>query len=85
MNALAHAVETLYAKDVPPLVAMLAEEGIYKVGRSLDAIAAAPDDAEARTEALYGAWLCGRALGAALDQAIHCGTCSCCPPVGAYS
>jgi alcohol dehydrogenase class IV len=70
MNALAHAMEARYARDVPPLVALLAEEGLYKVGRALPVIVEQPDEAEARTDALYGAWLCGRVLGGAA-MALH--------------
>jgi maleylacetate reductase len=70
MNALAHAVEALYAKEVPPLVVLIAEEGIYKVGRSLPILAEAPEEDEARTDALYGAWLCGRVLAGA-SMALH--------------
>ncbi|MFF1448162.1 maleylacetate reductase [Streptomyces sp. NPDC058274] len=64
INALAHAAEALYAPDVSPLVALMAEEGVRAMAGALPAVAAAPDDLGARGRALYGAWLCGSCLGA---------------------
>ncbi|MER7837035.1 maleylacetate reductase [Streptomyces sp. NPDC096040] len=64
INALAHAVEALYAPDGSPLVALMAEEGVRALAGALPAIAAAPDSVPARSRALYGAWLCGACLGA---------------------
>lgn len=63
MNAIAHGVEALYAPDGNPLIALLAATGIESLARSLPVIAGEPRDREARTDALYGAWLCGMALG----------------------
>ena len=60
MNAIAHAVEALYAKDGNPVISLMAEEGIR-------ALAMAGAD---REKALYGAWLCGSVLGAA-SMALH--------------
>ncbi|HET8725984.1 MAG TPA: maleylacetate reductase [Alphaproteobacteria bacterium] len=70
MNAIAHAVEALYAKDGNPIVLLMAEEGIATLARSLPRIAEDPRHLEARTVALYGAWLCGMCLGAA-GMALH--------------
>ncbi|MEU9287670.1 maleylacetate reductase [Streptomyces sp. NPDC048275] len=64
INALAHAVEALYAPDVSPLVSLMAEEGVRAMTGALPLLAVAPDDLEARGRALYGAWLCGACLGA---------------------
>jgi maleylacetate reductase len=64
INALAHAVEALYAPDGSPLVALMAEEGVRALAAALPEIAAAPDAVPARSRALYGAWLCGACLGA---------------------
>lgn len=64
INAIAHAVEALYAQDTNPIVAMMAEEAIGALARSLPRIAADPADVDARTEAQYGAWLCGMCMGA---------------------
>jgi len=70
MNAIAHAVEALYAKDANPVTSIMAEEGIRVLARSLPRIVLAPADVAARTEALYGAWLCGTCLGA-VGMALH--------------
>src|SRR5262249_49475517 len=70
MNAIAHAVEALYAEQRNPLVSTAAEEGIRAMGRSLPRIAAAPGDLTARSDALCGAWLCGLCLGA-VGMALH--------------
>ncbi|MET7683853.1 maleylacetate reductase [Streptomyces sp. NPDC005423] len=64
VNAVAHAVEALYAPDTSPLVALLAGEGVRAMAGALPAVAAAPRSAGARGRALYGAWLCGSCLGA---------------------
>lgn len=65
MNAIAHAVEGLYAPDANPIVSLMAEEGIRALAAGLPAAVAKPDDVDARTACLYGAWLCGAVLGAA--------------------
>ncbi len=63
MNAIAHAVEALYAKDGNPLISALAEQGIAALARALPRIMADPADRDARADALYGAWACGTCLG----------------------
>src|SRR5258708_9601205 len=70
INAIAHAVEALYARDRNPVISLMAEEGIRALAHALPAIAAKSDDREARTEALYGAWLCGVCLGT-VGMALH--------------
>ncbi len=62
MNAIAHAVEALYAPDAGPLGTLVAEEGVRALGSSLPAVVSAPRCREARSEALYGAHLAGWAL-----------------------
>jgi maleylacetate reductase len=57
MNAMAHAVESLYGIDTNPVVETLAEEAVRKLGSSLPRIVQNPRDLAARTDALYGAWL----------------------------
>ncbi len=57
MNAMAHAVESLYGIDTNPVVQAMAEEAIAKLGSSLPRVVAEPRDLAARSEALYGAWL----------------------------
>lgn len=70
MNAIAHCVEALYAENANPIVSLMAEEGMRALARSLPAIVARPGDLEARTRALYGAWLAGACLGA-VGMALH--------------
>jgi len=57
MNAMAHAVASLYGADRSPAVETLAEAAVRVLGSSLPRVVARPTDIEARTEALYGAWL----------------------------
>jgi alcohol dehydrogenase class IV len=63
LNAIAHAVEALYAPDTNPVVALMAEEAIGALSRGLPRVVASPRDVEGRSDALYGAWLCGAVLG----------------------
>ncbi|SDR50085.1 maleylacetate reductase [Rhizobiales bacterium GAS191] len=70
INAIAHAAEALYAKDTNPIIMLMAEEGIRALARALPRIVDNPADREARSEALYGAWLCGTCLGA-VGMALH--------------
>ncbi|MER7402713.1 maleylacetate reductase [Streptomyces sp. NPDC000070] len=63
VNALAHAVEALYAPDTSPLVSIMAEEGVRAMAEALPRLAADPEDLDARSRALYAAWLCGTCLG----------------------
>jgi maleylacetate reductase len=71
MNALAHAVEALYAPDVTPIVALMAEESIRLLATSLPAVVADPHDHIARALALRGAWLAGSCLGATTMSLHH--------------
>lgn len=70
LNAMAHALEGLYARDRNPISTLMALEGLRAFSRSLPKIVTAPDDADARNEALYGAWLCGTVLGT-VGMALH--------------
>lgn len=70
INAIAHAVEALYARDRNPVISLMAEDGIRALARALPAIMVRSDDRDARSEALYGAWLCGVCLGA-VGMALH--------------
>ena len=70
MNAMAHAVEALYAKDRNPITSMMAEEGLRAFASSLPKIVVEPSDVAARTNAQYGAWLCGMCL-ASTTIALH--------------
>ena len=63
LNAIAHAVEALYAADANPVASVLAEHAIGLLGPALTAIIRDPSDKAARSDALYGAWACGTCLG----------------------
>ena len=63
LNAIAHAAEGLYAHDGNPVVALMAEEGIRASAAALAPLRADPRNVDARSDALYGAWLCGTVLG----------------------
>jgi maleylacetate reductase len=63
-NAIAHAVEALYASDVSPIIALMAQESIRAMTAALPRIVADPKDSEGRSDALYAAWLAGACLGA---------------------
>ena len=70
INAIAHAVEALYARNRNPLISLMAQEGIRTLAHALPAICTQPIDKAARTDALYGAWLCGVCLGA-VGMSLH--------------
>lgn len=70
LNAIAHAVEALYAPDGNPVTTLIAEEGIRSLADALPRITADPHDLPARERALYGAWLCGTCLGQ-VGMALH--------------
>lgn len=59
MNAMAHCVEALYAHDTNPIVSIMAEEGIRALATALPKVVLQPENLEARSDALYGAWLAG--------------------------
>jgi maleylacetate reductase len=70
MNSIAHAVEALYAQEANPIISLLAEECIRAFAQSLPVIIKQPANLEARSQALYGAWLGGVALGS-VGMALH--------------
>ena len=70
LNAIAHAVEALYARDRNPIISLMAQEGIRSLAQALPKIKGDAKDVAARTDALYGAWLCGTCLGA-VGMALH--------------
>lgn len=70
INAIAHAVEALYAQDANPIISLMAEESIRALSQSLPGLMAKPGDLELVSQALYGAWLAGTCLGA-VGMAIH--------------
>ena len=70
LNAIAHSVEALYAKDRNPIASMQAVEGIRALKDALPSIVEEPRNLEAQSNALYGSWLCGTVLGA-VGMSLH--------------
>jgi maleylacetate reductase len=70
MNAIAHCVEGLYAREANPMMSLLAAEGIQTMARALPIVTAQPGNLEARTNAFYAAWLAGVVLGS-VGMAVH--------------
>ncbi|MHC8287180.1 maleylacetate reductase [Pseudomonas sp. XS1P51] len=70
MNAMAHAIEALYAEDANPVISLMAEESIRALAQALPKIVDDPQNVEARGQALQGAWLAGICLGS-VGMAIH--------------
>ncbi|KAF2454329.1 maleylacetate reductase [Lineolata rhizophorae] len=71
VNAIAHAVETLYSRTTSPITNLFAIEGISALANSLPIITSTDaSDVPARTAAQYGAWLCGVCLGT-VGMALH--------------
>ena len=62
MNAIAHCVEAEYAPEAGPVTSFFALEGLKRLTTNLPIVVKTPDDAPARSEALFGAHLAGRAL-----------------------
>jgi alcohol dehydrogenase class IV len=71
VNAIAHAVEALYAPDTNPIINLLAKEGIKSLSHALVTIVESPQNVPARSQALYGAWLCGLCLGSTAMSLHH--------------
>jgi alcohol dehydrogenase class IV len=71
MNAVAHCVEALYAQDANPVISLIAEEGIRAMARGLPAVVKEPANLEARSLALYGAWLGGVSLSGTTTALHH--------------
>lgn len=70
LNAMAHAVEALYAQDRSPVVSLMAEEGLRALAAALPILMKESTNMAARSDALYGAWLCGCCLGA-VGMSLH--------------
>ncbi len=62
-SALAHCLEAFYAPDANPVTAMAARAGLRTLHDALPIVIQQPDDAGARSRALYGAYLGGICLG----------------------
>src|SRR5215203_743096 len=70
INGIAHAVEALYAPDATPIISLMAEEGARALAAALPRVVADGADLDGRSEAQYGAWLCGAVL-AATTMSLH--------------
>jgi maleylacetate reductase len=70
INAIAHAAEGLYSQDRNPVIDLMAEEGIRAMVAGLRRLKPGAQDVAARSDCLYGAWLCGTVLGA-VGMALH--------------
>jgi alcohol dehydrogenase class IV len=70
INAIAHAVEALYAKNHNPIISLLAVEGTKALADALPKLIEDPNSKSDRSAALYGAWLCGTCLGN-VDMSLH--------------
>ncbi|QYK40471.1 MAG: maleylacetate reductase [Paracoccaceae bacterium] len=69
-NALAHAMEGLYAPDRNPVTDALARAALPALRDGLPRLAADPADPEARAQVLYAAWCCSTVLGQ-VSMALH--------------
>lgn len=70
LNAMAHAVEALYAEARTPDVSDLAISGFAAFAQGLPRVVADPTDLDAREATLRGAWSCGAVLGK-VGMALH--------------
>jgi maleylacetate reductase len=70
LNAIAHCVEGLYAADANPVTSMCAEAAIAALVEGARGSLRAPHDLVARSQAQYGSYLAGCALGA-VGMALH--------------
>lgn len=72
INAIAHAVEALYAPDTNPIIRLIANEAIRALSQALVIIVqSSGQDHESRSQALYGAWLSGLCLGSTAMSLHH--------------
>lgn len=70
INAIAHAAEGLYAQDGNPIMSLFAQEGIRALAEGLRILHSDQRNLKARSDCLYGAWLCGTVLGN-VGMALH--------------
>ncbi|MCD2194527.1 maleylacetate reductase [Actinomycetospora endophytica] len=70
VNALAHAVEALWAPDGTPVTRLESAESARAIVDALPRVASSPADPDARGDLLYGAWLAGSGL-AATTMGLH--------------
>lgn len=70
MNALAHAVEGLYAQNVSPMMSAFAQESIRALAGALPRVVRDSRDLDAQSQVQYGACLAGILLGS-VGMALH--------------
>lgn len=70
INAIAHAIEGLYARDRNPVISLMAIEAIRTLGAALPELFHDGRNRDARLQAQYGAWLAGHVLGS-VGMALH--------------
>ncbi len=70
LNAMAHSVEALYAEDADDATKDVAEQSLAPLLDAMRAIAGSPASLSGRSDALFGAYLAGTALGRA-SMALH--------------
>ncbi|KAL7893292.1 putative maleylacetate reductase [Trichoderma sp. SZMC 28014] len=70
VNAIAHAIEALYAQNGNPIINLMALEGVKSLAESLPVLVKDSHALEARSRAQYGAWLCGICLGS-VGMSLH--------------
>jgi maleylacetate reductase len=70
MNAMAHAVEGLYAENANPIMSSLAQEGIAALARSLPLVCQDPKNLDAQDDVLYGSCLAGILLNS-VGMSLH--------------
>ncbi|GAA5993725.1 hypothetical protein JCM5350_004805 [Sporobolomyces pararoseus] len=70
LNAIAHAVEALWAPTPNPIISALALQGIEHIAKALPIVTKDLHNKEARSDLLYGAYCCGAVLGA-VGMSIH--------------
>ena len=70
MNAIAHAMEALYAPDRNPVIVLMATDALSAFRDGIPRLIEDPEDRAARAKALYAAWCCSTALGY-VQMALH--------------
>ena len=70
LNAIAHAMEALYAPDRNPVIEAMIRDALPTFRDALPVLVQNPQDREARAGALYAAWCCSTALGY-VSMALH--------------
>lgn len=70
MNAIAHAMEALYAPDRNPVIVLMCRDAMGAFRHGIPRLIDDPRDRAARAQALYAAWCCSTALGY-VSMALH--------------